>query len=82
MTLLGNGSRITAQDTVAFTVWAASQHLDDYEAALWLTTEAHGDVDTMCAIVGGILGGRVDISGIRGEWHNRREAPPDWAALL
>lgn len=79
VTLLGNGSRITAQDTAAFTVWAAAQHLDDFEAALWLTVSAHGDVDTTCAIVGGIVGARVGRSGIPDEWLNRREPLPAWA---
>ncbi|HDH03397.1 MAG TPA: crystallin J1, partial [Actinobacteria bacterium] len=37
VTLLGNGSRITAQDTVAFCIWVASQHLGDYRAAMWQT---------------------------------------------
>ncbi len=81
VTLLGNGSRITAQDTVAFTVWAASQHLDDYESALWLTASAHGDVDTTCAIVGGIVGARVGIEGIPAEWLRRREPLPEWAPV-
>ena len=76
--LLGNGSRITAQDTVAFTVWAATHHLDDYESALWLTATAQGDVDTTCAIVGGIVGARVGIEAIPLKWRNRREPLPDW----
>ena len=78
VTLLGNGSRITAQDTVAFTVWVAARHLDDFEAALWLTAKAHGDVDTTCAIVGGIVGARVGTEGIPSEWQNRREPLPEW----
>lgn len=78
VTLLGNGSQITAQDTVAFTVWAAAQHLDDFESALWLTATAQGDVDTTCAIVGGIVGARVGIEAIPLNWRNRREPLPDW----
>ncbi|USX48183.1 hypothetical protein [Lentzea sp. HUAS12] len=31
--VLGNGSRVTAQDTVPFTLWGAAHHLDDYRAA-------------------------------------------------
>ena len=81
VTLLGNGSRISAQDTVAFTVWVVSRHLDDYESALWTTARAHGDVDTTCAIVGGILGGRVGLAGIPAEWLARREPLPHWADL-
>lgn len=75
--LLGNGSRITAQDTVAFTVWAAVQHLDDYPTALWLTAGALGDVDTTCAIVGGVVAARVGMEGIPAEWLARREPLPN-----
>ncbi len=77
--LLGNGSRITAQDTVAFCVWAASQHLDDYPAALWRTAKARGDVDTTCAIVGGIVAAHTGTPGIPTEWLKNREPLPDWA---
>lgn len=52
---LGNGSRVTAEDTVPFTLWAAAKNLDDYEEALWRTVEGLGDRDTTCAIVGGIV---------------------------
>ena len=52
---LGNGSDVTAQDTVPFVLWAAAQHLDNYEEALWLTVSALGDRDTTCAMVGGIV---------------------------
>ncbi len=52
---LGNGSRVTAQDTVAFTCWVAATHLDDYPAAVRACVEAGGDVDTTAAIVGGIV---------------------------
>jgi ADP-ribosylglycohydrolase len=52
---LGNGSRITAPDTVPFAVWCAARHIDDYAEALWTTVSAGGDNDTNCAIVGGIV---------------------------
>ncbi|MFQ5966212.1 MAG: ADP-ribosylglycohydrolase family protein [Acidimicrobiia bacterium] len=78
---LGNGSRITAQDTVPFALWVAAHHLDDYEDALWSTAEAGGDVDTTCAIVGGVVAGRVGVTGIPPEWLERREALPNWAAV-
>ncbi|HTU99416.1 MAG TPA: ADP-ribosylglycohydrolase family protein [Luteitalea sp.] len=32
--VLGNGSRVTAQDTVPFTLWVAAHHLGDYKAAI------------------------------------------------
>ena len=52
---LGTGSQVSAQDTVPFCLWSAAHHLDDYEAALWWTAKGAGDVDTTCAIVGGIV---------------------------
>lgn len=76
---LGNGSRISAQDTVAFCVWVASRHLDDYPGALWLTAGAGGDVDTTCAIVGGIVAAHTGVGGIPAAWLRRREPLPDWA---
>jgi ADP-ribosylglycohydrolase len=79
--LLGNGSRITAQDTVAFAVWSAAQHLGDFAESLWLTVGAGGDVDTTCAIVGGIVGARVGIEGIPPDWLARREPLPRWAPM-
>ena len=79
---LGNGSRITAQDTVAFCVWAASQHLDDYPAALWLTATARGDVDTTCAIVGGIVAAHTGTAGVPSQWIHSREPLPTWAPTL
>jgi ADP-ribosylglycohydrolase len=82
---LGNGSRVTAQDTVPFAAWAAATFLDNYPAAITACVEAGGDVDTTGAIVGGIVAvhtGTGDRSGSRGvlpDWINRREPLPDWA---
>jgi ADP-ribosylglycohydrolase len=53
--VLGNGTRISAQDTVPFCLWAAAHHLGNYEDALWTTVSGLGDRDTTCAIVGGIV---------------------------
>lgn len=52
--ILGNGSKIMAQDTVPFCIWCAAHHLNDFEAALWKAVSILGDRDTICAIVGGI----------------------------
>ncbi|MFJ2740262.1 ADP-ribosylglycohydrolase family protein [Streptomyces sp. NPDC087440] len=72
--LLGNGQRIRADDTVPFAVWTAARHPDSLEDALWSTAEGFGDVDTTCAITGGIVGARVGVEGMPGEWLERREA--------
>lgn len=71
--MLGNGSQITAMDTVPFALFSAAQHLDNFEAALWHTAEALGDVDTNCAIVAGIMINRVGTEQIPAEWLARRE---------
>ncbi len=75
---LGNGSRISAQDTVPFTLWCAAHHLDNYEEALWLAASGRGDMDTVCAIVGGIVAAHTGPDGIPPEWRRRREPLPDW----
>lgn len=71
--LLGNGQRIRADDTVPFALWTAARHPDDLEAALWATAEGFGDVDTTCAITGGIVGAAVGVDGVPAEWLRRRE---------
>jgi ADP-ribosylglycohydrolase len=76
---VGNGSGVTAQDTVAFCLWCAAHALDDYVAALWRTADGLGDIDTNCAIVGGIVAARVVRAGLPAAWRARREALPGWA---
>lgn len=53
--VLGNGTKISAPDTIPFCIWSAAYHLDDFEAALWHAVSVLGDRDTICAIVGGIV---------------------------
>lgn len=76
---LGNGSQISAQDTVPFVLWAVGEYLDNYHEALWQTASALGDVDTTCAMVGGIVAMYTGIDGIPVEWIARREPLPNWA---
>jgi ADP-ribosylglycohydrolase len=77
--MLGNGYRVTAQDTVPFVIWCAGKYLDNYEAAFWNTLSALGDRDTTCAMVGGIVATYTGIEGIPAEWLARREPLPEWA---
>jgi ADP-ribosylglycohydrolase len=74
--VLGDGSFVSAQDTVPLVLWCASQHLNDYERALWLTVSALGDRDTTCAMVGGIVACRVGRPQLPGQWLARREPLP------
>ncbi|MBD3556292.1 ADP-ribosylglycohydrolase family protein [Streptomyces sp. SP18CM02] len=78
--VLGNGRRTSAHDTVPFALWSAARSLGDYEEAFWVTAQAGGDVDTTCAIVGGIV-----ASGGGGApppaWLAHTEEPPAWLGL-
>jgi ADP-ribosylglycohydrolase len=75
---LGNGSHALAQDTVPFALWVAAAHFDDYPAALEACVRAGGDVDSMCAIVGGIVAAHLGTAGIPPEWIEAREPLPEW----
>ncbi len=55
VSILGNGVRLTAQDTVPFALWCAARHIDDYEEAIWTAVSGLGDRDTISAIVGSIV---------------------------
>jgi len=76
VSVLGNGTGISAQDTVPFALWCAAQHLDNYEEALWLTVSGLGDRDTTCAIVGGIVALYTGVEGIPKAWIQQREPLP------
>ncbi|GIG62144.1 hydrolase [Longispora fulva] len=81
---LGNGARVSAQDTVPFALWTAATFLTDYPAAIRACVEAGGDMDTTAAIVGGIVaahtgtGAGPGVTGIPGAWLAAREPLPDW----
>jgi ADP-ribosylglycohydrolase len=76
--VLGNGRQVSAPDTVPFTLWVAAHHLDEYESAFWATASAGGDVDTTCAIVGGIVAAHVGVEGVPASWRQACEPPPAW----
>jgi ADP-ribosylglycohydrolase len=70
---LGNGCRVTAPDTVPFALWCAARHLDHFENAIWTTIEGFGDIDTNCAIVGGIVALHTGADAIPQDWLTARE---------
>ncbi|MDX2163323.1 MAG: ADP-ribosylglycohydrolase family protein [bacterium] len=78
VSLLGNGSQISAQDTVGYCLWCAGELLGNYEQALWLTAAGGGDIDTNCAIVGGIVACYTGVNGIPSAWRAAREPLPNW----
>ncbi|MFE2111393.1 ADP-ribosylglycohydrolase family protein [Kitasatospora sp. NPDC059463] len=78
--LLGSGQRVRAADTVPFALWSAAHHLDSLTDALWATAEGLGDVDTTCAITGGVVAARTGLERVPREWLTRREPLPAWVA--
>lgn len=76
---LGNGRPAIAQMTVPFALWCASHFLDNFEAAILQAASVMGDVDTNCAIVGGIVVLYSGLEGIPAAWIERREGLPKWA---
>jgi len=78
---LGNGREISAQDTVPFCMWVVAKNSRSYVDAFWTTAAAGGDVDTNCAIVGGVVAARTGLAGIPSEWLRRCERLPDWAGV-
>jgi len=75
--VLGCGRRTSAHDTVPFALWSAARALGDYEQGFWTTAQAGGDIDTTCAIVGGVIAaGKAGAPPA--EWTDRTEALPDW----
>lgn len=51
---LGNGVKMTAQDTVPLVIWMLSRYRMNFEECLWNTVAALGDRDTTCAMAGGV----------------------------
>jgi ADP-ribosylglycohydrolase len=72
--ILGNGSGITAPDTVPLCLWVVANWSDDFKKALWKTVSALGDRDTTCAIVGGILALSVGEERLPGTWYESCES--------
>jgi ADP-ribosylglycohydrolase len=76
--ILGNGRRVRASDTAPFAIWSAAHHLDNLVGALWTTAEGLGDVDTTCAITGGIVAARTGMTAVPARWLELSEKLPEW----
>lgn len=55
VSILGNGTRLSATDTVPFALWCAANHLTSFEEALWTAVSGLGDRDTIAAITASIV---------------------------
>ncbi|MFD5111641.1 ADP-ribosylglycohydrolase family protein [Streptomyces sp. NPDC058391] len=75
--VLGCGRRTSAHDTVPFALWSAARALGDFERGFWTTAQVGGDVDTTCAIVGGVVSAaRAGAPPER--WLEQTETLPGW----
>lgn len=77
--VLGNGSRTSAADTVPYALWCAASHLTDYPTAVREAIAAGGDMDTVAAITGGVVAAHTGTQGIPAAWLAAREPLPGWA---
>ncbi|MGH3242997.1 MAG: ADP-ribosylglycohydrolase family protein, partial [Spirillospora sp.] len=75
---LGNGNRVSAQDTVPYVLWVAATRLTDYEAAVRACAMVGGDMDTTAAMVGGIVTAHVGPEAVPASWLAAREPLPGW----
>jgi ADP-ribosylglycohydrolase len=71
--VLGNGSLVTAPDTVPFCIWIAAHRSRDFKGALAQAIQTGGDCDTNAAIVGGIVALSAGRESIPVDWLTARE---------
>ncbi|MFD9078367.1 ADP-ribosylglycohydrolase family protein [Streptomyces erythrochromogenes] len=74
--VLGSGYRMSGPDTVPYALWCAAGHLDDLHEGLWSTVAGRGDIDTTCAIAGGVIAARTGVAALPPTWHASREPLP------
>ncbi|MFB6820218.1 ADP-ribosylglycohydrolase family protein [Streptomyces virginiae] len=74
--VLGSGYRMSGPDTVPYALWCAAGHLDDLHEGLWSTVAGRGDIDTTCAIAGGVIAARTGVASLPPAWHAAREPLP------
>lgn len=83
---LGNGEPPTCANTVPFALWSARRFLQggmSFEDLMWCVASAGGDVDTNCAIVGGMVACHAEPSQLV-PWASIREPliVANWPAEL
>lgn len=66
--VLGNGTRLLAQDTVPFALWVIAHQGTNFAGALWTAVAALGDRDTISAIVGSVVILRADAATVPADW--------------
>jgi ADP-ribosylglycohydrolase len=76
---LGTGREMAAHDTVPLALWIAARFGDNFTDALWTAAQVAEDVDTVAAIVGGVLA--ADGTPIPDQWLEASEPLPEWVGL-
>jgi len=73
VSVLGNGTNLTAQDTVPFALWCVANHSDSFSEAIWTGISALGDRDTIAAIIGSIVVLSAGPDSIPQQWISQAE---------
>jgi ADP-ribosylglycohydrolase len=73
VSVLGNGTALSAPDTVPFCLWCVARHFGDFTNAMWTTVSGGGDKDTNAAIVGGIVALSAPDGAVPATWIAARE---------
>ncbi|WP_298417555.1 ADP-ribosylglycohydrolase family protein [uncultured Kordia sp.] len=73
VSILGNGVKMIAQDTVPISIWIAAHYQTNFKEAIWRAVSALGDRDTICAIVGAITIMNTKDENIPVDWKNKVE---------
>ena len=73
VSVLGNGTKLCAEDTVPFALWVAANQTDSYSEAIWTGLRALGDRDTIAAIIGSIVVLSASPDSIPTHWIKQAE---------
>src|SRR5205823_11756029 len=75
--LAANGVSLDPYETVAAVLWCATR-ATSLRSGLVNAVQLGGDTDTVAALVGGLLGGKLTAEQVRAElpWH-RKVVPPE-----
>jgi ADP-ribosylglycohydrolase len=73
VSVLGNGTALTAQDTVPLALWSVANHTNSYSEAIWTGISALGDRDTIAAIIGSIVVLSAGTHSIPQQWITQTE---------
>ncbi|MCE7011125.1 ADP-ribosylglycohydrolase family protein [Kibdelosporangium philippinense] len=75
---LGIGHGVSAQDTVPLALWLAARNLNSFEDAMWTAARVAADLDTVCAITGGIIAAGPGSVTVQPAWLRACEPLPEW----